>query len=310
MRLQVATDPEHSVSFAVGSSLRKAVLKPWLFPLLPITMAHSIRHRKTIEVEPYLPEHEMIIIDMEMIRRTESEVMMEVIAAQHPSALVMCIGPSHTNQGTIPLLPRPRAGQTAGWSSYIKKEILHMVRTRGPRALLYVGKYPHSGIRQAISSIAPTASTAWLAMRADDDVFRQHAPMFGHASMFDGESGPDLLTYHIYKGLEQDVLNPAFSVGVEEADVVLMPTEEAGDVQQLLQKGQAVVVVGEGFRADLRGLQPCHMHNFLHVSSLEGENEVILTRMIERLRAQTDRRSSYRVLSRLLTDLSFQVHGE
>ena len=90
-------------------------------------------------------------------------------------------------------------------------------------------------------------------MRADDDVFRQHAPMFGHASMFDGESGPDLLTYHIYKGLEQDVLNPAFSVGVEEADVVLMPTEEAGDVQQLLQKGQAVVVVGEGFRADLRG---------------------------------------------------------
>ena len=141
MRLQVATDPEHSVSFAVGSSLRKAVLKPWLFPLLPITMAHSIRHRKTIEVEPSLPEHEMIIIDMEMIRRTESEVMMQVIAAQHPSALVMCIGPSHTNQGTIPLLPRPRAGQTAGWSSYIKKEILHMVRTRGPRALLYVGKY-------------------------------------------------------------------------------------------------------------------------------------------------------------------------
>ena len=88
----------------VGNSLRKAVLKPWLIPLLPITMAYSIRHRKTIEIEPYLPEHEMIIIDMEMIRRAESEVMMEVIAAQHPSALVMCIGPSHTNQGTIPLL--------------------------------------------------------------------------------------------------------------------------------------------------------------------------------------------------------------
>ena len=310
MRLQVATAPEQSVSFAVGNSLRKAVLKPWLIPLLPITMAQSIRHRKTMKVEPYLPEHELMIIDMEMIRRTESEVMMEVIAAQHPSALVMCIGATHTNQGTTPLLSRPRTGQTAGWSSYIKKEILHVVRTRGPKALLYVGKYPHSGIRQAINSIAPISSTAWLAMRTDDDVFRQHAPMFGHAAVFDGELGPNLLTYHIHKGLEQDVLNPAFSVDVEEADVVLMPAEEAGDVLQLLQKGRAVVVVGEEFRADLRGLQPCHMHNFLHVSSLDGENEVIVKRMIERLRAQTDRRSSFRVLSRLLTGLSLQVHGE
>ena len=147
-------------------------------------------------------------------------------------------------------------------------------------------------------------------MRTDDDVFRQHAPTFGHALMFDGELGPELLTYHIHKALEQDVLNPAFGVDLESADFVMMPAEEPGDVQQLLQQGQAVVVVGEEFRADLRGLQSCHMHNLLHVSSLEGENEVIVRRMIERLRAQTNRRSSYRVLSRLLTGLSLQVHRE
>lgn len=310
MRLQVASDPEHSVSFAVGTSLRKAVLKPWLIPLLPITITQSIRHRKTVDVEPYLAEHELIIIDMEMIRQTESQVVMEAIAAQHPSALVMCIGASQTNQDTTPLLPRPRTGRTSGWSSYIKHEILHTVRTRRPKALFFIGKYPHSGVRQAISSISPNASTAWLAMRTDDDVFRQHAPLFGHASVFDGKLGPDLLTYHIHERVEQDVLNPAFSVDVERADVVMVPSEEPGDIQQLLQKGQAVIVVGEEFRADLRGLHSCHMHNFLHVSSVGRDNEIIVTTMIERLRTQTNRRSSYRVLSRLLTDLSFQIHGQ
>ena len=240
-------DPEHSVSFALADEVRKAVLRPWKLPLLPLNVPRRLT-RRTSNATSQAPTlvDAVIVIDAETIRDVDLKQILAGMKKSFDSVALALIG---TIDGVVADLQLPRKGDKANaepWNALVCSSVLHLVRTLSPRHVIYIGKFPHGGIRRIGNRINPRGQISWLAIRSDEATLAKYSPNFCSVTSFSQAKYPESMTIWVDNSLPISWSIPSRTDDISAADILVVPSGELPSLESWLSEGRVVVMVEDG----------------------------------------------------------------
>lgn len=284
MRIQTI-DPEHSVSFAVADEVRKAVLRPWMLPLLPLNIPKRITKRKirTVNHRSTFVDA-VVVIDSEAIRDVDLRVILAGLRKSFNSVALALIG---TVNDVVADLQLPRKGdksEVEAWNKLVCTSVLHLVRTRSPEHVIYIGKFPHGGIRRIGSRIIPKGQLSWLAVRSDDSTISKHASSFRSVVSYNQKNPSNVANIWV-----DDALPVSWSIknrtdDINTADVLVVPSGDLPLLRSWLSEGRVVVMVENGKKPSVLGFEELAGLRLIHLDASDEQLEVHLRAVMMHLK--------------------------
>ncbi len=302
MRLSTI-DPEHSVSFAVGDELRRAILRPWMLPFFPITLTRRLIGRALSEAKGFDPVDVLVVLDAEMIRSSDLQSILLSLRQRFTSYALISIGEVESVHVDLKMPRRKAKEEAESWNEHLCNSILHVVRERVPLRLIYIGKFPHAGVRRAIKRIQPKSSCAWLSVRGQKESIASHASSFGRVVELDVTAGHDLPAVWIGPGVSLRRKPRGATTDEGRADLVVLSSWSDDVVRAHLHEGRRVVAVGHGPGPNLSGLEQTAASQFIRFREPSEDLSTIINAMTESMKEQ-GHNASVRAASRAFRHLT------
>jgi len=295
-------DPEDSVSFAVGDELRRAALRPWRLPVLPFSLIKRLNGRSSA-TEGFDPVDALVVLDSEMIRSKDLRGILASIRQCFTSYALLAIGNVDGLHVDLSMPRRQGNAESEPWNKLLCNSILHLVRERTPKQLVYVGKFPHAGVRRAIKRIHPVGACVWLSVRGEASAVAAHGSSFAEVAELDVTSGQDHPTVWVDPAVKLTKSPRGTTADKTAADLLVLGAWTDDAVCTYLREGRRIFLIGEGEGPDLSGLKRIETSHFVRFREPPSDLVATINSMTRLMRMQ-GHDATVRAASRALLHLN------
>jgi len=180
--ITIENEAENSFSFAFGDELRRGILSPWLFPLLPINIPRRLlmlrKERRCVSDTQNIDC--LFVFDLEKMRTKDQKAFVEDALNYTDNIITLGIGkPSigvvfdHQISSRSERNVEPRE-----WNTSVEKIILGIIRAYRPQKMVFVGKYPYAGIISAMRRCNSRENMHWISVRGDKNTINERSDRF------------------------------------------------------------------------------------------------------------------------------------